>query len=90
MPKFELIQACIVVLITCKNEDPIKNEGSRVLTRFSPIISLWEFFSNSQGQLTLQSLVKSGPNSNSLEIFWLSSLPARMEQIGSKVKALEC
>ena len=31
--KFELIQAFIVVRVTCKNEeDPIKNEGSRVLT----------------------------------------------------------
>ena len=30
-------QAFIVVLVTCKNEeDPIKNEGARVLTRFSP------------------------------------------------------
>ena len=29
LPKFELIQAFIVVLVTCKNEeDPIKNEGS--------------------------------------------------------------
>ena len=38
LPKFELIQAFIVVLITCKNEkDPIKNEGARVLTRFSPL-----------------------------------------------------
>ena len=38
MPKFELIQAFIVVLVTCKNEkDPIKNKGSRVLTRFSPL-----------------------------------------------------
>ena len=37
LPKFELIQAFIVVLITCKNEEnPIKNEGVRVLTRFSP------------------------------------------------------
>ena len=37
-PKFELIQAFMVVLVTCKNEeDPIKNEGSRVLTRFSPL-----------------------------------------------------
>ena len=28
----------MVVLVTCKNEeDPIKNEGSRVLTRFSPL-----------------------------------------------------
>ena len=35
--KFELIQAFIVVLVTCKNEgDPIRNEGARVLTRFSP------------------------------------------------------
>ena len=36
LPKFELFQAFIVVLVTCKNEkDPIKNEGARVLTRFS-------------------------------------------------------
>ena len=36
-PKFKLIQAFMVVLVTCKNEvDPIKNKGSRVLTRFSP------------------------------------------------------
>ena len=35
LPKFELIQAFIVFLITCKNEeDPIKNEGARVLTSF--------------------------------------------------------
>ena len=38
LPKFELIQAFIVILFTCKNEeDPIKNEGARVLTRFSPL-----------------------------------------------------
>ena len=31
-------QAFIVVLVTCKNEeDPIKHEGARVLTRFSPL-----------------------------------------------------
>ena len=36
LPKFKLIQAFIVVLVTSKNEeDPIKNEGARVLTRFS-------------------------------------------------------
>ena len=39
------------------------------------------FFSNAQGQLTLQFLVKSGPNSNSSEILWLSFLPARMKKI---------
>ena len=38
LPKLELTQAFIVVLVTCKNEeDPIKNEGARVLTRFSPL-----------------------------------------------------
>ena len=38
LPKFELIQAFRVVLVTCKNEeDPIKNEGARVLTRLSPL-----------------------------------------------------
>ena len=35
LPKFELIQAFIHVLDTCKNEeDPIKNEGARVFTTF--------------------------------------------------------
>ena len=38
LSKFELIQAFIIVLVTCKNgEVPIKNEGAKVLTRFSPI-----------------------------------------------------
>ena len=38
LTKFEHIQALIVVLVTCKNEeDPIKNEGARVLTRFSRV-----------------------------------------------------
>ena len=33
----------MVVTLTRKNkEDPIKNEGPKVLTRFSPIIILWE------------------------------------------------
>ena len=35
--KFELIQAFMHVLDTCKNEeDPIKNEGARVFTIFLP------------------------------------------------------
>ena len=36
-PIFELIQAFMVVLVTCKNEDPIKNEGTRLLTTFLPL-----------------------------------------------------
>ena len=60
LPKFELIQAFIVVLVTCKNEeDPNKNEGARVLTRFSPL-KVYGNFSDAQGQLTPQSLVESG------------------------------
>ena len=37
LPKFELIPAFIVVLVTCKNEDQIKNEGARVLYKIFPI-----------------------------------------------------
>ena len=46
-------------------------------------------FQNAQGQITPQSLVESGPNSNLSEILWLSLLPASMEKIRSKMKALE-
>ena len=46
-------------------------------------------FQDAQGQLTPQSLVESGPNSDLSEILWLSSLPARMKKIQSKMKALE-
>ena len=38
LPKFELIQAFVHVLLICKNEvDQIKNEGARVFTRFLPL-----------------------------------------------------
>ena len=44
----------MVVLVTCKNEeDPIKIEGTIVLT------SLYVGFSDAQGELTLQSEVES-------------------------------
>ena len=37
-PKFELVRDIMVVLVTCKyEEDPIKNEGARVDTTFSPL-----------------------------------------------------
>ena len=47
-------------------------------------------FPDAQGQLTAQSLVESGPNSNLSEILWLSSLPVSMKKIRSKMKALVC
>ena len=35
LPKFELIQAFMHVLVTCENEDDrFRNEGARVFTRF--------------------------------------------------------
>ena len=38
LPKFELIQAFMHVLVTCKNEeDQFKNEGARLFTRFLPL-----------------------------------------------------
>ena len=46
-------------------------------------------FPDAQGQLTPQSLVRSGRISNLFEILWISSLPASMKKIGSKMKALE-
>ena len=45
-------------------------------------------FSNIQGQLTPQSRVESGSNSNSSKMLWLSLLLPRMK-IQSKLKALE-
>ena len=47
-------------------------------------------FPDAQGQLTLQSLVRSGRISNLSEILWMSLLPASMKKILSKLKALEC
>ena len=46
-------------------------------------------FPDAQGQLTPQSLVRSGRISNSSEMLWMLSLPASMTKIQSKMKALE-
>ena len=73
------------VLITCEyEEDPIKNRGARVFT------TLYINFSEAQGQITLVSVVVSGRNLNSSKLSCMSSLPARMRMIKSKMKELEC
>ena len=46
-------------------------------------------FPDAQGQLTPQSLVRSGRISNSSEMLWMFSLPTSMKKIRSKMKALE-
>ena len=68
--------------------DSYKNEGARVAQDFSHYKSMG-IFQDAQGQLTPQSLIESGPNSNLSEILWLSSLPASTKKIRSKMKALE-
>ena len=78
------------VLVFCKSEDdPIKNESARVLTTFLHYMST-VIFPDAHGQLTPQSLLRSGRISNSSEISRLSLLPARLKKIQSKIKALEC
>ena len=75
----------MIVLVICKyEEDPIKNEGTRVFT------TLYIDFCDAQGQITLESVVVSGRNLNSSKLTLLSSLPARMRIIESKMKELEC
>ena len=45
-------------------------------------------FPNTQGQLTPQSLVRSGRISNSSEMLWMFSLPASMKKIRSKTRTV--
>ena len=51
------------LLVACKNEeDPIKNEGDRVVT------TLFIYFSDAQGKLTPKSVMESCRNSNSSKL----------------------
>ena len=52
--------------------------------------TLYINFSDTQGQITLESVVVSGRNLNSSKLSCMSSLPARMRMIESKMKELEC
>ena len=53
LPNFKLIQDIMVVFHTCNNEeDPIKKEDARALTR------IYVFFSEAQGQLTPKSVME--------------------------------
>ena len=73
------------VLVTCKyEEDPIKNEGATVFT------TLYINFSDAQGQITLELVVVSGRNLNSSKLSCMSSLPARIRMMDSKMKELVC
>ena len=78
------MQDIMGLLVACKNEeDPIKNEGARVVT------TLFINFSDAQGQLTPKSVKESCRNSNSSEILWMLLLSARVKKIHPKMKVLE-
>ena len=75
----------MVGLVTCKNEeDPIKKKGAGVFT------TLYINFLDAQGQITLEMVSVSGRKLNSSRLLCMSSLPARMGMIESKMKELEC
>ena len=64
------------VHVACKNEEePIKNEGARVVT------SLFIDFSHAQGQLSPNLVMESCRNSNPSKLLRLTLLPARMKKI---------
>ena len=72
------------LLVACTNEeDPIKNEGARVVT------TLFMNFTDAHGQLTLKSVMESCRNSNSCELLWLVLLSARIKKIHQKMNVLE-
>ena len=83
-PNLELVRDFMDVLVTCQyEEDPIKNRGPRVLTTF------YINFADVQGQITLELVVVSGQNLSSTKLSCMSSLPARMRMIDSKMKEPE-
>ena len=72
------------VLVACKiEEDPIKNEGARVVT------TLFIDFSHAQWQLTPKSVMESCRNSSPSNLLWLTLLPAIMKKIHWIMKVLE-
>ena len=52
--------------------------------------TLYIICSDVQGQITLELVVVPGRNLNSSKLSCMSSLPARMRMIDSKMKELEC
>ena len=61
-----------------QKEDPIKKESAGVIT------TLYIDFSDAQGQITPDSVVRSGQNLNSFKLSCISLLPASLEMIKLK------
>ena len=89
LPKFKLIQAFMHVPKPARMKKiQLKMKALDCSQDFSHYKSMG-IFSDAQGQLTWQYLVRSGRISNSSDILWMSLLPASMKKIRSKMKALE-
>ena len=83
LPNFKPIRDFMCFLVAYKNgEDPIKNEGARVVT------TLFTDFSDAQGQLTQKSVMESCRKSISSDLLCLVLSSARIQKIHLKLKAL--
>ena len=78
----------MVVLVTCKNEDPSKMKALEWSQHFFHYKYMGNF-PDTQGQLTPQSKVWSVKILNPSKALWLSLLSARMKKVQSKEMALE-
>ena len=89
LPKFKLMLSCMSSLPARMKKIQLKMKVLDCSQDFSYYKSMG-IFPDAQGQLTLQSTVRSSQISNSSKTVWLSSLPAKMKMIRSKIEALEC
>ena len=90
LPKFELIQAFLVFLKPARMKKIQSKMKELECSQDFPHYKSMRIFSDAQGQLTPQSLVKPGLNWNLSEILSMFWLPASMKKIRSKIKVLEC
>ena len=80
----------MVVLVTCKNEeDPFKNEGTRVFTKDLPLEVYVDFSRNSRAVKLHSPRLVLLKIQNSSKLLWWSWLPERLKKIQSKMKPLE-
>ena len=85
LPNFKLIQDIMVVLHTCNNEeDPIKNEDARVLTRLYDVFLRRSMAINSEisGEIL--------PKFELIQAFIVVLVTCKNEEGPSKMKELEC
>ena len=89
LPKFQLIQAFMVGLVICKNEEDLSKMTALEWSQYFSNYKSMGIFPDAQGQLTHKSLVRSWRISNLINMLWLSSSPARIKKNQLEVKELE-